>query len=145
MHSECGTVLDGAAPARFLRAPMLTGLVYTLCRLLAAFVCLLSVSEAFAVSFSAASFSAESEWRTTSPAEPSDTGTPLQDAREEREEREGEGDDHDDDIDGSRHAAWVSSAQLTFGTARAPFPRALIEDAPDKSHHSLDPKPPRRS
>ena len=124
---------------------MLTGVVYTLCRLFAAFVCLLSVSETFGISFAVPVFSAESEWRATSPDDASDANTPLEDAREEREEREGEGDDQDDDIDGSRHAAWGSTAQPVLGEARAPFPRALIETASDKSHHSLDPKPPRRS
>ncbi len=124
---------------------MLTGVVYTLCRLFAALVCLLSVSETFGVSFAAPALYAESEWRSTSPEDQSDPSTPLQDAREEREEREGEGDDQDDDMDGSRHAGWARSAQSIPGTARAPFPRSRIASAPDKSHHSLDPRPPRRS
>jgi hypothetical protein len=135
---------------------MLTGLAYTLCRLLAAFVCLMSVSEALGVSLlclradprvetSTPAFSAEREWRAASPDEGAESSTPMPDGREEREEREGEGDDQDDDIDGSRHAAWASSAQPVVASARSGFPRARMESAPDKSHHSLDPKPPRRS
>lgn len=124
---------------------MLTGVTYTLCRLFAALVCLLSVSEAFGVSFSVQASSAESEWRSTTPDERSAPGAPLQDTREEREEREGEGDDQDDDVDGSRHAGWATSTQPVLGATRAPFPRARIVSASDKSHHSLDPRPPRRS
>jgi hypothetical protein len=145
MCSKCDLALDATPPPRFLKRPMLTGLAYTLCRLLAAFVCLLSVSEVFGVSMAGPSFSRESEWRAATPDERGEPRTPMPDGREEREEREGEGDDQDDDVDGSRHAAWASSAQPVLGAARAGFPRARVESAPDKSHHSLDPKPPRRS
>jgi hypothetical protein len=159
MYSDSGPALDAAPLSRFLKNPMLTGLAYTLCRLLAAFVCLMSVSEALGVSLlclragpcaetSIPAFSAESEWRAASQDEGAEPSTPMPDGREEREEREereGEGDDQDDDIDGSRHAAWASSAQPAIASARAGFPRARMESAPDKSHHSLDPKPPRRS
>lgn len=143
-YSRCGSALDVVRRPRFPKPHMLTGLAYTLCRLLAAFVCLFSVNEAFGLSFSGSIGSAESAWRASGPDEQSDPAVPLQDAQEEREEREGECDDHDDEVDGSRHAGWASF-RGPMGETRPPYHRWLIDSAPDKSHHSLDPKPPRRS
>lgn len=122
---------------------MLMGLVYTFCRLLAAFVCFLSVNEAPGVSLSALTFSSERQWRAASSDEPADPS--IQDTREERDAREGEGegDHHDDDIDGSRHAASAALAEVEPGATQAGFPRARIESAPGKSHQTLDLRPPR--
>lgn len=125
---------------------MLKGLAQTVCRLLAAFVCLLCVGEVFGLSASAPPVRGESQLLPA--ADGDDLAQPgsATDAREEREEREGEGeDDEDDDLDDSRHmpgaAPLVAPRQLKRAGTRATSATLPLRPG----HHSLDPKPPRRA
>jgi hypothetical protein len=122
---------------------MLTRLARTLCRLLAAFVCLLCAGEVFGFSPVASGTSDEHACRAGSAEDHSDGTTQAPDTREEREERESG--DEDDDIDDSHHMPWATFPAAEDACERAVFPRARAERAPDKSHHSLDPRPPRRA
>jgi hypothetical protein len=135
--------LDEQPAPRSPKNPMLTGLTRTLCRLFAALVCLLCASEVFGFSPVASEASAEHALRVGAADDQSDATTQAPDTREEREEREG--DDEDEDIDDSRHLSWATFPSAELVRERSVFPRALVESAPDKSHHSLDPRPPRRA
>jgi len=120
---------------------MLTRLAQTLCRLFAAFVCLMCVGEVFGCSPHAVELSGDAELRAAPMGDQLDGRSQESDSRDEREEN----DDEDDDIDGSRHTPWSGSPSAEFVCERSCFPRARAESAPDKSHHSLDPRPPRRA
>lgn len=123
---------------------MLTRLAQTLCRLFAAFVCLLCAGEVFGFSPVAPSASGdEHAFWAGSPDDQNDPTTQAPDTREEREEREG--DDEDDDIDDSRHVPWATVLAAKDVCERSIFPGVRAESASDKSHHSLDPRPPRRA
>jgi len=122
---------------------MITGLTRTLCRLFAALVCLLCASEVFGLAVAPRWVPGETELRATDPSEDLDATSEAPDSREEREEREG--DDEDDDLDDSRDVSWASFPIPRLVPARSRFPRARSEGAPDKSHLSLDPRPPRRA
>jgi hypothetical protein len=135
---------------------MVKGLAQTVCRLFAAFVCLLCASEVFGFSPSTPPARSESQlspavfW-SCSRAEPrastdddflATSGSP--DSREEREERD-DADDEDDDLDDSHHVPWSAFPAPPRLLVKARFPAARTPCALRPGHHSLDPKPPRRA
>ncbi len=123
---------------------MVKGLAQTVCRVFAAFVCLLCASEVFG--FSPSAPPARSESQLLPAADDDDflvkSGSP--DSREEREERE-DSDDEDDDLDDSHHVPWATFPASPRLLSKAGFPAALAPPALRPGHHSLDPKPPRRA
>jgi hypothetical protein len=123
---------------------MVKGLAQTVCRVFAAFVCLLCAGEVFGFSPSAPPVRSESQLLPA--AEDDDflatSGSP--DSREEREERE-DSDDEDDDLDDSHHAPCASFPTPPRLLSKARFPAARTPRALRPGHHSLDPKPPRRA
>jgi hypothetical protein len=145
--AEAGS-LDGRARPRSLNRLMVTGLAHTLCRLFAAFVCLLCSSDVFGFCSAAPSLSgsraSQSEISACAEREDLDATSGAQDSREEREEREGD-DEEDDDIDDSRHVPLATFPVPPRLLLLPSFSAALTSAAPRPSHLSLDPRPPRRA
>lgn len=122
---------------------MLKGLAQTVCRLLAAFVCLLCVGEVFGLSASTPPVRGESQLLPAAEGDDLEQASSASDAREEREEREE--DDEDDDLDDSRHVQWATPAvsPRLFKRAGTHLANSALPLRP--GHHRLDPKPPRRA
>jgi hypothetical protein len=121
---------------------MASGIVHTLCRLFAAFVCVLSAGELFTFSTVVPPAQGHSEMRAGLGGDDVDFSSEAPDSREEREER---ADDEDDDLDDSRHGNWASYALPHPVLAPLAFPPAQAPASPRPSHLSLDPRPPRRA
>jgi hypothetical protein len=127
---------------------MLMGLAQTFGRFFAALVCVvslsgLSASGALDASLVASRSASEDLLSAGVQSDELEATSESPDSRSEREERED--DDEDDDIDDSQHmpAFAFPSPEPLF--ALAPFPRALSHSAPQRGHHSLDPRPPRHA